>query len=643
MRTLSPTMVAGQILVILLLLPSARAKTPNQTGVVDLGDAQRARCLQILRRGFQSDDFWPSIHAAEGLIAAGLAQEIRKDLHARLMSEQDDQHRCGLARELVRAGERSMSAELFRVLAAPKSDGHTHACESLYKVFELGDGRLLRRSFEQREHQREAMMAAAALGRWGNPLAMKYIRQQFNDQDSETTRIAAWILARIGTAVDIAPLSKSLATCSDPLSRAYIQHALAMQGDANGIKSLLANLSHADPAVRTSAATFAGELRSPLAFERLWKLLDDDSTDTQIRAAHSLIELGSPAPPDHQAVIRTDVFEASKEFPRLSEGSIVERQDGSLLYATTQFLGSASDFGRAQIVAKTSNDQGRHWSEMRVLQKNVGNQNVMSVTFRILNESSRNNRSLAMFYLVKDSPAALHVWMRTSNDQGRSFGAPRRVTDGDGYFVMNNDRICKLHSGRLIAPVSWTSDVKKVNHFRVRCYYSDDDGKRWQHSGDLDYEKRGAMEPEVVELANGDLLMIVRTQLGHIAASTSVDQGLHWTPLKSWGIVSPESPSTLRVIPSTGDLLLVWNNQWKSGAGHGGLRTPLVASISQDQGESWLPPIMLEDSSKHTFAYTSLVFSKGRAMMSYYVRDEQTKTIGSRFHSIPIRRLYEPR
>src|SRR5690606_22408226 len=74
--------------------------------VLKLEEATHARCLKVLREGLASDDFWPSIHAAEGLTLGGYGDEVIAALTPKLASETDDQRRCGLARELVRAGQR---------------------------------------------------------------------------------------------------------------------------------------------------------------------------------------------------------------------------------------------------------------------------------------------------------------------------------------------------------------------------------------------------------------------------------------------------------------------------------------------------------------------------------------------------------
>jgi sialidase-1 len=218
------------------------------------------------------------------------------------------------------------------------------------------------------------------------------------------------------------------------------------------------------------------------------------------------------------------------------------------------------------------------------------------------------------------------------------------VTDAPGYHVMNNDRVTVLASGRLICPIAWTDDVVKAGggHFVSFCYLSDDGGRSWRKSADqVDQPKRGAMEPEVVELEDGRLMMIIRTQVGRIATSLSTDGGDHWSVPGELPLQAPEAPATIRRIPATGDLLLVWNNTFAGEAGHGGQRTPLTAAISSDGGKSWLNVRNLEANPAQAYAYTSITFHRDRALLSYYVADSTTGRISSRFRSLPVSWFYE--
>jgi sialidase-1 len=613
----------------------------GQSSPISLSEEQSQRCVRQLRAAAAGDEFWPSMHAAEALSLAGYGDEVRNLLEPLLATTEDEQHRCGVARELVRAGDRKYVAILLEILQQSDPYAHAHACESLYKVNQIGDGKRLRRAMSQQSDPRLALMAAAALGRWGNPHAMELVREQLANPDGEMARVAAWILGRIGAESDINLLRAHRDRFQEPLTRAYFDHALAALGDAEGVAQLARNLSSADPAIRTYAATFAGDARATDLKPQLLELLDDSHVDVRVRAAQSLLVMNLAEPESRSAEFATDVFSASAEYPRYSEASIISLRDGTLLLAATRFIGNASDFAAAEIVAVRSTDGGRNWSEPVVLQNNTGSTNVMSVTLRRLVEPAISRGPIGLFYLIKNSPHDLKVWLRVSSDEGESFGEPILVTDQSGYHVMNNDRVTVLNSGRLLVPVASTSDANRVNHYVATCFISDDHGVTWRAGrGQVDYAQRGAMEPEVLELGDGRVLMILRTQLGHIAYALSADGGDSWSEPAAWRVRAPEAPATLRRIPATGDLMLVWNDTYVPNAGHGGARTPLTVAISGDEGNSWQYQRNLEESATNTYAYTSLLFDCGQALLSYYVRDEATGRISLRVRSLPISHLF---
>jgi sialidase-1 len=627
---------------IVLLAVSIRAQEPLDVGTRDA-------CLKVLRAALAGDEFWPAMHAAEALTLAGHGAEVKEALLPRLNTESDDQRRCGLAREITRTGDRTVLGELFRILADEKSSGRVHAAESLYKIAEIGDGKLLRAAMAQDDNHRLKLMAAAALGRCGNQPAIALVRKELHSDDREIRRIAAWILGLTGDEQDIGPLKKLLAAETDPLARAYVVNALACLGDAHARKLLGENLSHADPAVRTYSADFAAYARAAEFRPQLVEMLRDDNVDARVRAAQSLIALSLPASalglPLEAAGedIQVDVYQATAKNPRYSEGSILPLRDGSLLYATTEFVSGGEDHSTATIVGRVSTDGGRTWGQQRTLQENIGKQNVMSVTLRRMPPGD-DKSPLGMYFLIKNSQTDLDVALRISPDEGQSFGEPVIITKEPGYHIMNNDRVTQLSSGRLICPVSTTPDIfaTRGGHLICVCHYSDDGGKTWKRSADsVDQPQRGAMEPEVVELAGGKLLMIIRTQLGYIATSISEDGGDHWSAPSRLPLEAPESPATIRTVPATGDLLLIWNKTYRPGAGHGGQRTPLTAAISSDEGKTWQHVRQLETSPEHGFAYTSILFHKERVLLSYYVHDPKSGRISSRFRSLPVRWFYK--
>lgn len=271
----------------------------------DLDPETRERCLEVLRVGLGADDFWPSIHAAEALTLAGDGDAVREHLEPKLETEVDDQRRCGLARELVRAGEREKSEVMLDILCGADTHGHVHAAESLYKVGWVGSVAPLRAAFRESDGQPLRLMAAAALARHADEPeageALAFLRETLRESpDSDIIRLTAWILARVGDSSDVARVRARLYDVEKGLDRAYLEHALAALGDPAGKRALLRNLESDDPAVRTYAATFAGEAGLVEAVPGLIRRLDDEHLDARIRAAQSLLALSrktEPPPP----------------------------------------------------------------------------------------------------------------------------------------------------------------------------------------------------------------------------------------------------------------------------------------------------------------------------------------------------------
>jgi sialidase-1 len=371
----------------------------------------------------------------------------------------------------------------------------------------------------------------------------------------------------------------------------------------------------------------------------LTAMLDDPWPDARIRAAHALLVIAQPPAPDVGEDISNLVFEDTAEHPRSSEGSVIDLYDGSLLCAMTVFDASTSDFAKARILGRTSTDGGRTWGESRVLQENSGDLNVIGATLRRL-KSPAAPGTIALFYAQTNTFSDLRQYVRFSTDEGQTFGRPVLVTTDPGYHVVNNDRVTQLTTGRLVVPAASTADVEAENHFVCHCYVSDDGGRTWRDTpGRVDAPQRGAMEPEVVELNDGRLLMIVRTQVGHIATSYSEDGGETWSaPGQFAGIPAPESPATIRRVPATGDLLLIWNNTYDASAGHGGARTPLSSAISTDEGQTWRNIKLLESEPDHGYAYTSVLFVRNRCLLTYY--DNIGDRYSARFRSLPVSWLY---
>ncbi|MCD6598395.1 MAG: exo-alpha-sialidase [Bacteroidales bacterium] len=315
----------------------------------------------------------------------------------------------------------------------------------------------------------------------------------------------------------------------------------------------------------------------------------------------------------------TLLLEPQEGNPRNSEGDFIKLKDGRLLFVYTHFTGGTGDHASAYLAGRYSNDNGKTWTKEDItVISNEGSMNIMSVSLLRL-----ENGKIALFYLRKNSETDCIPFMRTSTDEAKSWSEPVRCMDTEGYHVVNNDRFVQLGNGRIIFPTS----LHNINQPKlsaigiVNCYYSDDNGRSWIKSQQVaNPENIVLQEPGVVELKNGKLLLFCRTESGVQYFSFSDDQGITWTPIKPGNIRSPLSPASIERIPSTGDLLLVWNNNFETGR-DGGKRTPFNLAISKDEGETWQKIKTIESDPAGWYCYTAIEFTGKHVLLGHCAGD----------------------
>ncbi len=307
--------------------------------------------------------------------------------------------------------------------------------------------------------------------------------------------------------------------------------------------------------------------------------------------------------------------------PRNSEGGFIGLKDGRILYVYSRFSGSnGSDHAPAQLVGRYSRDGGLTWTkEDKVIVDKEGDMNVMSVSLLRL-----QNNKIALVYAKKNSMDDCTPQMRISDDEGESWGMPVSVIrDKKGYFVVNNDRVIQLKSGRILIPVSLhkTSSTAWSNKGILQCYYSDDQGLTWKSGKAVPApDQIITQEPGLIELKNRTVMMFIRASSGFQYQSFSSDGGETWSLAGPSNIPSPISPASIKMIPGSGDMLLVWNNNGATGPGYfKGKRTPLTVAISRDEGKTWEKMKNIEDDPDGTFCYTAIHFKGDHVLLGYGV------------------------
>ncbi|MEW6754055.1 MAG: sialidase family protein [Candidatus Latescibacterota bacterium] len=169
--------------------------------------------------------------------------------------------------------------------------------------------------------------------------------------------------------------------------------------------------------------------------------------------------------------------------------------------------------------------------------------------------------------------------------------------------------LIELRDGRLVL-----TSMRLLHHpgrHSVLTYVSDDDGLTWTASNVIDLggvgHHGGVTEATVAELGDGRLWLLLRTNWGRFWQAFSEDRGTSWRTIGPSGIAASSAPGILARLAS-GRLLLVWNRphptdgsapEMLGGDGQfsevcaSNHRRELSAALSEDDGGTWTPPVVV--------------------------------------------------
>jgi sialidase-1 len=345
-------------------------------------------------------------------------------------------------------------------------------------------------------------------------------------------------------------------------------------------------------------------------------------------------------------LLERTLLKADEDNYRYSESAVLNL-DGKmeLLLVVSTFSDGGHDDSPARLIAWQSKDGGMHFDPASkfVFQANIGKKNVMSPSFLRLSKSE-----ILFFFLVTNGPADAGMWLRRSTNNGKTWSSPVRLPY-DGYGGAANDHVIRLRTGRIVVPY-WVSrdELKSTHSF---CFYSDDKGYTWKKSNEITvkvpsiarHTSPAAEEPAVVELSDGRLLMLMRTYVGSFYRSISTDGGATWSEPENSGIPAPGTMPTLARIPTTGDILLLYNYADPNEIRGPFPRTRMASAISHDDGITFTTVRVFDGHKgfpgKMTMANVTFVrsnavifFSKSPSMKNEYSLMEQI---------IPIKWFYE--
>jgi len=328
----------------------------------------------------------------------------------------------------------------------------------------------------------------------------------------------------------------------------------------------------------------------------------------------------------HKAEPLDFLVHAAGPFIRLSDGNIFSIQAE-----------------KREVAYRISKDEGVTWTEYALFD---------SARFAVVNPvfvQTRKGTIIVAFSNMKelsplnwnntthnyDPAAKIPTYIVCSRDNGKTWSEPQKLHDSWTGF---NRAMIETKDGTIVL----STMIMRNNPGRhcVLTYVSPDDGASWTPSIVLDSPSSsghhgGLMEANIIQLNDGRLWMLIRTNWDYFYESYSSDNGRTWSAYCKTEIDASSSPCGLLRMKS-GRIVMVWNRLYhkdrKEMARQGGdknlceveaswQRDELSLAYSDDDGKTWSSPVVVAENRNPDTANSQ------RSWLSYPYLFEQSKGV----------------
>ena len=225
---------------------------------------------------------------------------------------------------------------------------------------------------------------------------------------------------------------------------------------------------------------------------------------------------------------------------------------------------------------------------------------------------------LQLYYKCGPSPSTWWGMLTESVDDGAMWSMPVRLPATIDGPVKNKPVL--LQDGALLCGSSTESDGWLV-HFEI----TRDRGRSWERIGPVNTKAEfGAIQPTILQHADGRLQALCRSQQGCVTTTTSKDNGLTWSPMQRTELPNPNSGIDAVTLSGGGHLLVYNHTQRNIGQPRG--RGLLNVALTTD-GTHWKAALVLENSS-HEYSYPAVIQTKdGLVHVLYTWHREKVKHV----------------
>ena len=294
-------------------------------------------------------------------------------------------------------------------------------------------------------------------------------------------------------------------------------------------------------------------------------------------------------------------------FPQCHASTLVEAQDGSIIAAW--FGGEYERHPDVSIYQSKLTDTV--WSTpQKIADGKVENDTLSYPTWNpVLFKNAEN--TLMLYYKEGPSPSSWWGKLKTSEDNGASWSAAEQLPDGILGPIKNKP--IQLANGSIVSPSSVESEDGAV--WKSHIELSSDNGYTWERVGIPSADTVKVIQPTLIQLKNGNLKALLRSDQNYILESESSDQGKTWSEATKGTMLNPNSGIDAVTLES-GNFLLVYNPT-EAGADWSDGRNKLNLAYSTD-GSHWEDVLQLEDEAEGEFSYPAIIQdSEGLVHITY--------------------------
>jgi predicted neuraminidase len=290
------------------------------------------------------------------------------------------------------------------------------------------------------------------------------------------------------------------------------------------------------------------------------------------------------------AVLTREFIYETAPFPSCHASTIVEPKPGELV--TAWFGGTAEK--NPDVCIWVSRKETGGWTAPQEVANGLQSDGTRHPTWNPVLFQPKDG-PLLLFYKVGPSPSTWWGEVRTSSDGGRTWSDSRRLPQGILGPIKNKP--IQLADGTILSPSS-VEGLSPPPDWQAHVERSSDGGQTWmKHQVPVDAKSPGAIQPSLLQHADGSLQALGRSRGSRVFTTTSTDGGKTWSKLGLTNLPNPNS-GTDAVSLADGSHLLIYNHTQKG-------RSPLNLAASRD-GKTWEAALVLE-SEPGEYSYPAII------------------------------------